>query len=255
MKKSVLLVSLFFIINGIQGQCFDPNNQNILIKGSVVIPGDVLVAKYFSFIEEYAIVQDTITKKFGFINKHGDIVIPCIYQHVKDFYEGLASVFDTNKNKYGYINKNNQVIIPFIYDWASSFGYDLYGYLGFKGLAFVNIGILNEEKGRMFPTGKWGLINRNGEEILPVKYGYISDVIENMAYIIDGGRYDFPRSPDGSRIWEVRGKMGFINCEGKIVIPPEYDINTAAHFEHGTVTLKKNGIDYMFNLKGEIINK
>jgi len=238
-----------------QGQVFDQHKWNFLIKDNLVIPNIVVRNKLFSYYtEELSIVQDTLSKKYGFINWQGDLVIPCVYQHVKDFSEGLAAVMDSKTNKWGYINEKNEVIAPFIYDWASSFNYDFYDKPGFIGIAYVNIGILNEDKGKMFPGGKWGLINRQGEEILPAKYGHISEVIENMAFIIDGGRFDFPTTLQG-KSWDIHGKMGFINNKGEIVIPLEFDININAYFEHGTVTLRKNGMDFILNWKGEIINK
>jgi len=256
MKKNIFLsvFVLFFFIE-IQGQNFDVNNQNIIIKDNIVIPGDLVRYKLFSFYKkELAIVQDTVLKRYGFINPKGDIEIPCIYQSVKDFSEGMAAVMNAETKKWGFINENGEIIAPFIYDNVSSFGYDIHDFQGFKGLAFVIIGTTDEES--MYPNGKWGLINRNGDEVIPVKYGNISLVMENMAIIIDGERHNFPIDQEGSS-WEFRGKMGFINSEGKIIIPPEYDINLGpeSYFEEGTVTLVKNGEEYKFDINGEIIKK
>ena len=254
MKKLVnatVFVLLFFV--EMQGQVFDSQNQNILIKDNIVIPGNIVRYKLFSFYrKELAIVQDTVLKKYGFISPDGDLVIPCIYRLAMDFNEGIAAVMDAETNKWGFINENGDVIVPFTFDLVSSFGKSIHDFQGFKGLAFVNIGTTDAQ--HLYPNGKWGLVNRNGEVVLPVKYGNISPVMENMAILIDGDRVD-TKLPDGSTTWEFQGKMGFINSEGNIIIPPEYDINLGpdSYFEHGFVTLKKNGIDYKFNNKGEII--
>ena len=250
MKKFVCIIIIVFCsFVETQGQCFGWQNQQIGIKDNIVIPKEVLRSKLFSKFEQIAIVQDTVTQKYGFINLTGDVVIPCIYQEVLDFYRGLAAVQHVETKKWGYINEKNEVIIPFAYDKATNFEHNIYNELpGFQGLACVNIGI-TDEVDRIIPDGKWGLINWDGEVILPVKYGYISPIIENMAYILDGERYDI------SNHWEIRGKMGFINQEGKIVIPPEYDFDYGAHFECGMVTLKKNGVEFKLNVQGEIINE
>ena len=254
MKKFVcILVFVFQFFIEIQSQCFDLNNQNILIRDNIVIPGEIVRYKLFSFYrKELAIAQDTVSKMYGFINTNGDVAIPCIYRQVKDFSEGMAAVMDAETDKWGFIDENGEVVVPFIYDLVSSFGQTIHDSQGFKGLAFVNIGTTDEPGSTFFPNGKWGLVNVSGEEVLPVMYANILPVMENMALIIDGERHD-TRSSDNSFTWEFQGKMGFINSEGKIIIPLEYDINLGpdSYFEDGTVTLKKNGMDYIFNKNGE----
>jgi len=252
MVKSIYIIVLVFSIFEVHGQFFDRYDGGIVVRDNIVIPNDIISTKLFDFTDQLAIVRDTITKKYGFINIYGDLVIPCMYEHVQDFNIGLGAVKDPETKKWGFINVKNEVVIPFVYDWVSRFCYDKYDHPGLKGLAYVNIGILSENIGGMLPDGKWGLINTDGKVVLPVKYCDISSVFENMAYFVDGDRYDFPH-PAGGISWEVRGKIGFINHEGIIVIPPEYDYDPMAHFECGVVTLTKNGIEYKFNTKGELV--
>ncbi len=61
-----------------------------------------------------------MANRYGYVNKKGEEVIPCIYQNeCEDFCEGLAAVM--KDGKWGYINSQNETVIPFIYDYASNF--------------------------------------------------------------------------------------------------------------------------------------
>lgn len=51
---------------------------------------------------------------WGFIDKTGKIVIPCIYKYADDFYEGLAQV--EKYGKLGYIDQSGKLTIDFKYD-------------------------------------------------------------------------------------------------------------------------------------------
>lgn len=71
-------------------------------------------------------------EKFGFININGEVVIPLIYDHAKDFTEGLAlvgtriypkheNVFMREEMMMGYINKANSFVIDKQFTYAEPF--------------------------------------------------------------------------------------------------------------------------------------
>jgi hypothetical protein len=213
---------------------------------NIVIPKTHFESRLFS--EGLVIVQDTLTEKYGFADRQGDVVIPCIYLAANDFKERLAAVQDNDTRKFGYINRKNEVVIPFIYDEAGSFSSDRNGSPAFYGLAYVNIGNTDDSRYMLFTEGKWGLINKMGEEVLPVKYGYIYPLNEGMACIFDG---EFIRNQNGGPV-EIKGKYGFINSDAEIVIQPQFD-DTDVIFKNGSVKVKKDGNEYMINTKGEKI--
>ena len=64
------------------------------------------------------------------------------------------------------------MVIPCIYDNARPFK---------NGLAEVKIG--DEE------TGKWGIVNTKGEQILPCKYDYIYDINNGIIQTALGDEY------------------------------------------------------------------
>lgn len=56
---------------------------------------------------------------YGFIDKNGEEIIPCIYEDGLSYSEGLAAV--KKSNKWGYIDKSGKIIIPCLYDDARHF--------------------------------------------------------------------------------------------------------------------------------------
>ena len=145
---------------------------------------------------------------WGFVNKQGNMVIPCRYylSGVYDkcyFSDGLACV--KRNNLWGFVNKQGQEVISLKYDDASPFS---------EGLACV-------EKGE-----KWGFINKQGQIVIPLEYDMVYPFSEGLACVKKGE------------------KWGFINKQGQIVIPLEYD--DVKSFSEGYAAVeKKNDWGYI----------
>ena len=82
--------------------------------------------------------------RYGYMDKTGKEVIPCIYGGAWDFHEGIAKVCENEQysSKYGFIDKSGNMIIPIVYDYASYFS---------EGLAVVKKG------------DKWGVVDKTGK--------------------------------------------------------------------------------------------
>lgn len=105
------------------------------------------------------------TRKHGYLNPNGKIVIPFKYDAALKFNEDLAGVM-INK-KYGFINKNGMMIIPAIYHSVGSFS---------EGLADIYIG--NDTNIKM------GFINKLGKIVIPAKYTELNSKFYNgVAYV------------------------------------------------------------------------
>lgn len=92
-----------------------------------------------SFVDGLAAVK--INGKWGYINKHCNIKIDCIYDDVYSFSEGYA--FVKSNRKWAFIDKNGKLQTPFIYDEVRSFS---------DGMAAVRIG------------DWWGYVNKYGND-------------------------------------------------------------------------------------------
>lgn len=153
--------------------------------------------------------------KWGFIDTSGREVVPCKYDAVDDFHEGLARVeldsgrtmtFNsgwsmTEDSKWGYVDKTGREIIPCQYDQAYNFS---------DGLAKVYLSIWDPdmpEPNNPFPLPsdtKRFFIDKTGKEVLTA--------VEDWDVFYDGL----------ARI-KRDGKTGYVNKEGKEVIPCKYD--------------------------------
>lgn len=142
--------------------------------------------------------------KRGVINKQGKVVVQPIYDYVDDFSEGLALVYQVvdkskAKCKYGFINQSGKVVIPLSFTSASSFSDGLaivkttdelnknYTVIDKNGKTVLHYpdksihtfrnGILelgkNTYQDHNLPD-TFGLIDKQGNEILPMKYSSIS---------------------------------------------------------------------------------
>lgn len=185
----------------------------------------------------YLISSGSKEIRFGYTDKFGKTLIPSKYEDARQFSEGLAAV--KLNRKWGFIDTNDSIIIPMLYGWASSFGE-----YGFKGLAIVKIDNEFERGVGITSLGKTGLINKEGEIVLPLSYVYIAPIVNGLALINDGT--DAIEETDS-----YNGKYGFINSEGKIVIPCLYDC--AEPFLSKISLVKKDGKWGGINTKGKEI--
>lgn len=132
--------------------------------------------------------------KWGFIDKTGKEVIPCIYSSAKKFTEnGFAAVAkeDENSNeKWSFIDRDGKEIAPFQYDLAENFS---------------TIGMAAVAKKNSNGDLKWGYINTEGSEIIPCEYDEAKYFAENgLARVKKDSLY------------------GAVNKNGEIVIPVQY---------------------------------
>lgn len=238
---------------------------------------EVIPLKYdnvWPFSEGLARVK--IGDKFGFIDKSGNEVIPCIYKSAYSFSDGLAAVKSSSNSKYGFIDKAGNEVIPFKYDEVGSLSDDLFNptfkYLTFKdGVSVVGITTTTSKPGATFWDGytKYGLIDKNGNQLTPIKYDHIYTFSEDLAevwingeggYIDRTGREVIP--PKYIDIGPFRegfaavavapNKYGFIDKTGKMVIPAKYF--GAYYFSDGLAPVSlSNGLYGYINKNGKIV--
>lgn len=133
-----------------------------------------------------------ISGKYGIINKHGEIVVPVIYDDISYYFEDRNPFYVKNglirvvkDFKYGMIDTSGKIILPLIYDC---------------------IGEFHEEMATIGYEGKWGYIDANGDVVIDLIYDYAFDFSEGLAMVKRGNHY-----------------FGFIDKTGEIVIPLIYN--------------------------------
>ena len=169
--------------------------------------------------------------KWGFIDKTGNIVIPCIYNKVDDFHDGLAKV--RKNGKWGFIDRTGNEIIPCVYDNCSDFK---------EGLAQI-------EK-----EGEYGFIDKAGNVVIPCIYDDVDDFRDGLARVRKDGKYgfidkvgneitpcvydDYYNFKEGLARVQTKGKWGVIDKVGNEITPCIYD--DIDDFHEGLARVKKD---------------
>ncbi|MBT5872174.1 MAG: hypothetical protein HOH43_02045 [Candidatus Latescibacteria bacterium] len=155
-----------------------------------------------------AVRQD---KKSGFIDDTGSLVIPFQYAWVESFSDGLAKVLTDIKGKAGYIDKGgNWVVEP---KFAAAYAFH-------DGQAVVA-----EEK-----DGPYQAIGQDGETRFFFEISPITSLFTEKRVI--EGRF-LGISPEG--------KFGFMDEQGKVVIPARY-VDSDDYFSEGLVGVTETGV-------------
>jgi len=151
--------------------------------------------------------------KWGLVNSRGKEITPLVYDELKGVEDPIVRLGD----KYGFIrSKTGKLLTPVKYDDAKIWTQIMFGLgqFGEDDLARVCIG------------GKWGCINRRGEEVIPLIYDEIKiDQFQNPRFRA-----------------KLNGKWGFLDKDGKVAIAFEYDdAGDNFFFYNGTTRVKKDG--------------
>ena len=134
--------------------------------------------------------DDGMQGKYGYINASGEIAIPFIYDEAGLFNEGLAPV--TIGDKRYYIDQaGNQILDVSQYESIDSFH---------NGYALVAKIIQEGETNNYY----YGLIDRDGNEVLPCLYGYYIQMLDDGFSIVSESNF---------------AQEGVIDISGNIVIP------------------------------------
>ena len=168
-------------------------------------------------------------EKYGYIDKMGNEVIPCIYDWTvnghRNFHEGLALVGKNEDKKVFFINTEGKEAFPARYDMANDFH---------EGLALVG----DFDKGYI---GKKRYIDKKGNVVIAFtdKYYLGADFSEGLA-----------------AVWEDEehyGKHGYIDKKGNVVIPVQYERGTDSdgiNFHEGLAVVYKDGYEGYIDKKG-----
>lgn len=160
------------------GECYSSKD---LIKVSINEP--------YGFIKNNGELDSRIRTLYGLINYKGDIVLDTIYRKLELPIECRNIATVQNKDcEYGVIDLDGNVIVPFgKYDYIYSFD---------KGFARV---ISNKyDYTNLIRIRKYGLIDEQGKEVLPVEYDDIwkseGKSYNSIRVFRDGIRIDIPFS-------------------------------------------------------------
>ena len=231
--------------------------------GFIDTTGEVVVPIIYDMVCDFsdglaAVVKDG---KLGFVDTTGKVVVPLIYDcgmyDKFNFSHGLAVVTkgDFDSPDCLVIDNTGNPAFDFKYDYAKLSGYSegmlavaVDGGWTFGGGYYL---------GRTYSGGKYGFIDTDGNEIVAPVYDYVSDFQDGIAVVCKDGKYGAidiignvvvpiiysdisVYGSDGLLcVCNDKGKWGYVDYTGKVVIDFKFDICSA--FQEGYVTTSIDG--------------
>lgn len=170
--------------------------------------------------EDVIVYKSPLLEKLGLMDKNGNILIPPTYDFIGDFIDGLAIVNIGKSSRfcgYGIIDMSGKLITEGVaYSSVKIFYHGLFaiykdGRFIIKKIndvtfakEFNEIGKYDEEFICVSKDGEWGLINYEGEEVIPIKYGEIVDFSKKNIHV---------------KIHKLGNKIAEIDWEGNEIYP------------------------------------
>lgn len=285
-KKGILIASVVAVIALIGGAAwyFLGNQQD-----KYSLEGLAKASVNYDYIDNFHEGLAMVTKgdKYGFIDKMGNEVIPCIYDIMEytdcSFHEGLAFVRQGDSGYF--INKEGKKAFDFKYDAANHFSDGLAivrkdgktGYIDTKGNEVIALSDkyayydFSEGLAAVGKDGKYGFIDKSGNLVIPINYDDIGDMDsepyfheglsavcknEKYGYIDKSGKEVIPFKytyahgfSEGLAVVKQNDKWGFIDKNGSIVIPCVFD--EPAVFSEGYAAVSKDGKYYIIDKNGK----
>lgn len=214
--------------------------------------------------------------KYGYTDSTGVFIVKPAYDMATPYIDGISRV--RKGSKWGLVDAQGKPMTSVKYAYIGD--YNNYG------LALVNVGGTSEYAETMMGAvtgGKYGYINRKGEEVLPPKYtdiGFFDST--NTAWVQAGNKYGLIDTTgrlvapakyvahgefgDNNICWVnvgggknaqgevIGGRYGYIARNGQEVIPPAY-VAIRKEFHNGTawVTKGRGKAGYIDNTGKEIV--
>lgn len=211
--------------------------------------------------------EKTKTRKYGFVNEKGRMVIPYHYDTVYTaFKNGFAGV--GRNRKAGVIDKKGKTVVPFEYREVGETLKNIIPVKSENGLwcffneagekfyepVFQNYRYGGKNKILVQKDGKWGMISHKGESLVDFNYKWIQHLSEKkykVTYVNEWTVRDatnkviFKSSFDSLRYigdglykYYIIGKYGILDGKGNRMTSPEYD--DIRDFRNGMVAVRKD---------------
>ncbi len=215
--------------------------------------GEVVIDFLYNDVESFhngavVVLKDSL---YGLINASGDFLIPPMYNELSETSGDLYIA--SKEGNYGYLSKYGKTITPFEYDIAGDFknGYAIvskeekYGLINSAGVfllksVFGELNFINDSLLKASNDDELlGIIDVNGDTILPFEYDAIGEFSEHRALVCKNE------------------KCGYVNEQGELVIPVAFSYSSAllttALFENGYALLKQRNKSIIIDSSGKVL--
>ncbi len=176
--------------------------------GAFVVRLDNGVKQVLDHSEEFFLVKKD--GLFGFLDEKGRIRIANRYDSARRFSEEMAPI--KLIGKWGFINKNERLVVQPQYLEVSDF----------------------QNERAIVKRDFYGLVDKDGNEVLEVAYKMISRT-EEGTYILE----------------DPQGRKGLANSLGEIILFPSFD--DMQDVGHGLIIVERNGREGLYNHSGKLV--
>ena len=201
---------------------------------------------YFDYFNGGISTVINADSKYGAMDKDGNIKIPFKYDFLAYDPEYQQYIYAEN-DKFGILGANDEPIIKAQYDMVSHMSH---GYL--TATVGAHTGILDRSGKVVVPISHQLILEFNAEVFVSnVKEQYVLYNIKQNKIISPGYDLISLSEKDPLHLVQKAGKFGYINNQGKLIIPIKY--SSATTFEDGIASVmdSDDGDAYFINSKGE----
>lgn len=267
-------------------QSFRENRTVVYNKQGQVILGPT--SSHVVYCRPDAIILTDSSGLYGIVNQVGKIIIPFKYKKISCERNGFWLAQHEN-GLWGGIDLDEKVILPFRFKIEPLFAYGYAAVMDdqrkwsvidktgkpihagqYDNAEFYSKGIF-----KIWEKNKMGYLDSAGLVLLPPRYDYASPINQNYCVVRQGGKYgirkistdetanlqydymdhdDFLRARDNKRdllLVKKNNKYGYINLEGEVIIPIQYE--KALTFKESYASVLLNGEKLIIDKSGKVI--
>ncbi len=227
MKRLIFIAFIIFFGTSNLGWSKNKLWQCINEKGQTVFTINAMQVYDFhnglARVYKNTLVNNAWVTGYGYINRKGEVVIPCNLKRANDFIGDYTWVKLANQDYYTLIHKSGKII--------PTKPYKKVGYF-YK---------FQTDICAVYENGKMGFIDMTGKEIIPCKYSGANFFKNGLVSVC---LYD-----------SQERKYGYINKTGEVIIPLKFKQTSASSFDNGFARVKVNGKTVLIDTTGKVVFK
>ena len=223
---SIIPVAYFFTGEGIENEFFVTNFKE---SGAVNSAGYFIFKSKYTQLSNtnrpaneniyYIVIQD---EKYGLIEKNGNVILKPVYNYLAFIKDDLIKV--RSELKEGIIDLKGKTVIPIEYEKI------------FACMISTSNNDFNFKYFQVQKDSRYGIVNEKGEGIVPLIYDFIDVTYRN-----------------GLCLAMLNNKIGYLDINGKVAIPFDYD--EGYPFTRESTKVKKHGKTFYIDIKGNEVKQ
>lgn len=253
-----------FVVKDAEGFKVYNENKEQLFKDIPDISAIEGTDMYGNTVYNNTVLRYRENNQYGVLDFNGNKITEPLYQEMASLEDKYGEILVKKNDKYGVINIKGVTLVNTKYDYVKGDG-------SFRNGTYKNSGYIIGN--RTNEGMRYGYINKNEEELLKIEQESlyrVSEIDSDDAYIVasQNGRYAVYKNKTNltdykyldiihnqkKKCFTVKKNKsyGLISLDGEILVPAEYDELIVVGIY---VKASKNDTDYVFDLKGNRIEK